>query len=155
MQDRYLREENIRLNMQARDWEDAVRQSGKLLVEAGYAGEEYVEAIIEMVKKDGPYIVISQGLALPHARPEEGARKEGISIITLKEPVYFGHPDNDPVDVLVAFTGSDGDSHLEMLQDLAGFLNRKENLEFLRRAESSLEVIDYIKNNREKGVEAN
>ncbi len=150
MDERYLQEKNIRIKQEANDWEDAVRKSGQLLVDSGCAGEEYIEAIIEMVKRDGPYIVISPGLALPHARPEEGARREGISIVTLQEPVEFGHPENDPVDILVAFTGSDGDSHLEMLQALAGFLNQKENLEFLRQANSPREVIDYIKN-REKG----
>ena len=49
----------------------------------------YVEGIIKAVKELGPYIIISDGLAMPHTRPEDGALDIGCSLITLKEPVLF------------------------------------------------------------------
>ncbi len=152
MREQYLQSRNIRLKEEARDWKDAVRKAGRLLVDTGYAREEYIDAIIEAVEKDGPYIVISRGLALPHARPEKGARREGLSIITLKTPVEFGHPQNDPVDVVIAFCGSNDNSHVQMMQQLADFLNQEKNLQFLRRAGSPEEVINYIKSQEKGGV---
>ena len=68
-----LNEKNVRLQVSASDWEDAIRIGGNLLVEQGCAKPSYIEGIIHAVKELGPYINITDGLAMPHTRPEEGA----------------------------------------------------------------------------------
>ena len=100
-----LNENNVQLQTEAKDWEEAVRIGAEMLVSQGCAEQSYVEGIISAIKELGPYIIVADGLAMPHTRPECGATGIGCSLITLKEPVYFdgdkeqrkpsGHSEND------------------------------------------------------------
>ena len=42
------------------------------MVDAGFTEPTYTEAMIDVVRDMGPYIVLAPGLAMPHARPEMG-----------------------------------------------------------------------------------
>ena len=103
----------------ADSWPAAIRAAGHGLVEQGAADEHYVERCVTQVQADGPYIVVAPGIALAHARPEDGARGLGVSVAVLAHPLSFGHPANDPVDVVFAFCSPDRDSHIGLLSALA------------------------------------
>lgn len=98
-----LSKKNIQLNAEVENWKEAIEVSAKPLLEQGAITENYVHAMIESVIKFGAYIVIGPGLALAHARPEEGANKLGLSVTTLKTPVNFGSKDNDPVKIIFVY----------------------------------------------------
>lgn len=87
----------IKLNIEATEWEDAVRKAAQPLLDAGKVKQSYVDDIIVGAKESGPYFVLAQHVALPHARPEAGALESAIGIATLKTPVEFGSEANDPV----------------------------------------------------------
>ncbi|QKW36120.1 PTS sugar transporter subunit IIA [Actinomadura sp. NAK00032] len=107
----------------AADWREAVRKAASALVDAGAAGEGYPDACVRVVEENGPYIVLTKGLALVHARPEEGGLAVGVGVTRLASPVEFGHPDNDPVDLLLAFCTPDPDAHVGVLAGLARALS--------------------------------
>ncbi|MES9543784.1 PTS sugar transporter subunit IIA [Actinomadura sp. NPDC000600] len=107
----------------ARDWREAVRAAASGLVAAGAAGEGYPRACVRVVEENGPYIVLTKGLALVHARPEEGGLAVGVGVTRLASPVEFGHPDNDPVDLLLAFCTPGPDAHVGTLSALARALS--------------------------------
>jgi PTS system ascorbate-specific IIA component len=130
----YLTAEQIRLQIAAPDWRAAVRSAGELLELAGVCEPRYVEAMIAAVERLGPYMVLAPGIALAHARPEDGVLKPGLSIVTLATPVAFGSPENDPVRLVIAFGGVDHTSHIGMLQELALFLMQESNQELLKSA---------------------
>ena len=46
--------------------------------------------MIDVVRDMGPYIVLAPGLAMPHARPEMGAKQVGAALVTLEKPIDFG-----------------------------------------------------------------
>jgi PTS system ascorbate-specific IIA component len=104
------------------------------MVEAGGCTPEYVSAMEEAVVTFGPYIVIAPGVAIPHARPERGALLQGTAVLTLAEPVVFGEPANDPVDLIIAFTAQDKTSHLSTLQTIVAVLGNEQALASLRAA---------------------
>jgi PTS system ascorbate-specific IIA component len=108
-----------RTRIAARTWQDAVHAAAHLLVEAGAADEVYEERCVELLREHGPYIVIVPGLAVVHARPEDGARRLALGAVTLRTPVRFGHPANDPVDVVLAFASPDREMHCALLARLA------------------------------------
>lgn len=116
-----LTDKNTVFKAEAADWEEAVRIAGGLLVEQGCAKPEYVEGIVQAVRKLGSYIVIAEGIAIPHTRPEEGALAIGCALVTLKEPVYF-EGDLSPVKVLISFSAIDSNSHIEILQMIVQFI---------------------------------
>lgn len=116
-------EKNVKLHVEAKNWEEAVRIGGQILVDNGYAKESYVEGIINSIKTYGPYVVISKGFAIPHTRPEDGALGIGFALITLKEPIYFDEND-DPVNVMICFSAIDSQTHLDILKMIVTFVEK-------------------------------
>ena len=53
----YLAKESIEFGYEAADWRDAVRQAGKLLLNAGAITESYIDAMINMVEAEGAYML--------------------------------------------------------------------------------------------------
>ena len=95
MESLVLNKDNVKLKVKASDWEEAVRIGAGMLVEQGCAKQSYVDGIIASVKELGPYIVIADGIAMPHTRPEQGAIGIGCSLITLDQPVKFDGDDSE------------------------------------------------------------
>ena len=137
-------ERAIAVGAEAGSWQAAVELSGGLLVESGVAEERYVPAMVRTVEELGPYVVIAPGVAIPHARPEDGAVKPGISLVILREPVEFGSEENDPVDLLFGFATTGSDAHVELIRALADFIGEQENLERLRRVRTEEEARDVL-----------
>lgn len=130
----------VEANVSVGDWRQAIRAAGKLLVKHGMTLPEYTDAMVKLVETKGPYIVLTQGLAMPHARPEDGAKKIGIGLLTLTEPIVFGHPQNDPVRVVAALSSVDSKSHLTLISYLAKILGSKDTLCSIIAAQSSQEI---------------
>ncbi|MGG5372663.1 BglG family transcription antiterminator [Enterococcus sp. AZ196] len=144
-----LTEELIALQYHAKDRDEAVRKSGELLVKSGLASENYIEGMIKNVEVNGTYIVIAPGIAMPHARPEEGALAVGFSIVTLKEPVVFGHPKNDPVTIVIGLCAVDHQTHLKALAELVEILSHEENVGSFLAATEPKEILAMIKGGEE------
>ncbi len=140
----YLKEDCIMLNYCANDWEDAVKCAGNILLKNGYVYEAYVQRMVDIVKEVGPYIVIDKGLALAHARPEDGAREMGLSLVTLKNPVEFGNEDNDPVKIVIGLSAMQADSHIELIAQLADLLIDEESVNKIASAQCAKEVIELL-----------
>ncbi|MCD6301193.1 MAG: PTS sugar transporter subunit IIA [Staphylothermus sp.] len=128
----------------AKDWKEAVKLAGKLLVEGKRVKETYVDAMIKTTEELGPYAVIAPGVAIPHARPEDGVIKPGFSIVVLKESVKFNSP-NDPVYIVIGFAATDKKSHLKALQILAKLLSNNEFLDNLKRCRTKENVKKLIR----------
>lgn len=139
-----LTQDVIEVNFDAPDRDSAVREAGRLLVEKGAATPEYVDAMIENVEVNGTYIVIAPGIAMPHARPEKGAREVGFSLLTLKHPVVFGHPRNDPVSLVVALCAIDHQTHLLALSELADIMADETKVKRIKEAITAQEVVNLI-----------
>lgn len=108
-----------RTKVAATDWQDAIRAALDPLVRSGCATPHYADRCVDLVREHGPYIVLAPGVALAHARPEDGASRLALCVITLVRPVPFGHPANDPVDVVFAFASPDTNAHMRLLAALA------------------------------------
>jgi mannitol operon transcriptional antiterminator len=132
------------VNLQVPNWEEAVRSAGRLLVKCGFAEERYIEGMLSLTKELGPYIVLAPGIAIPHARPEEGAIKVGFAAITLNPPVNFGNEYNDPVYLVIGFCSPSPEAHVEMLMRFARILGEENFLEKCKAACTSQELADVF-----------
>nr|WP_252894465.1 PTS sugar transporter subunit IIA [Veillonella denticariosi] len=111
------------------------------MVEAGFTEPSYTEAMVEVVREMGPYIVLAPGLAMPHARPENGAKQVGTALVTLEKPLDFGSPDNDPpVSVALFLCAPNKDEHIQLLTDIAMLFDDEEFLD----AAANFESIDDV-----------
>lgn len=134
----------IRLNIEADDWQTAIRKAAQPLVDHKKVKAAYVDEIINGVLEMGPYIVITKHVALPHARPEAGALESAICIATLKHPVKFGNKDNDPVKYLFCLSATDNIKHLNALAELAGLFEEKAFFDLLDQANTPEEIMEYL-----------
>jgi mannitol/fructose-specific phosphotransferase system IIA component (Ntr-type) len=139
-----LTRETIELQATAQDWREAVRIGGNLLVGVAAVTPEYVNAMIRFTEELGPYVVIAPGLAIPHARPEEGVIELGFSLVTLATPVAFGMPENDPVEVLFSFGAPDKEAHIEALREVATLCCDQDTFQAIRQAERIEEVLALL-----------
>ena len=137
------------------DWQTAVRIASKPLLEYGYIEESYVEAIISSVNEIGPYIVLAPKVAVPHASPDAGVHRLGISLLQLKEPVNFGLADDEDKNVQLIFVLAtvDSSAHLKALQQLALILDDDDIIESLIRAEIPEEILGLIEKVIQEGGE--
>lgn len=136
--------DSVAVGVEVGDWREAVMLSASLLAAAGVVEERYGPAMISTVEELGPYAVIGEGIAIPHARPEDGALGVGISVATLATPVEFGSEEYDPVDLVFGFATPDKDSHIDTIRDLVNFIKEAENLQALRRATSADEAFRVL-----------
>jgi mannitol/fructose-specific phosphotransferase system IIA component (Ntr-type) len=136
---------SVAVKAEADSWQAAVELSGALLVAAEVAEERYGPAMIRTVQELGPYAVVAPGVAIPHARPEDGVSKVGVSLVVLQNPVEFGSEENDPVDLLFGFASPDKDSHVDTIRDMVNFIQDSENLEALRAAETVDEALQILR----------
>ncbi|MGW9629748.1 PTS sugar transporter subunit IIA [Agromyces sp. NPDC055520] len=135
-----LPDEAIVLQAHADDWRAAVREAGRALVRSGATRSEYADRMIAVIEEFGAYVVIAPGLALAHARPGPDVRREGLAVVTLAEPVSFGHPHNDPVRVVVGLAVSNAEEHVASVAKLANAFNDSGIVGRMARAETAGEL---------------
>ena len=130
----------VTLGADAVDWRAAVREVGRALTRSGTARETYADRMIEVLEEFGAYIVIAPGLALAHARPGPDVLRSGLAVVTLAEPVAFGHPHNDPVRVVVGLAVSNAEEHVASVAGLANVFNERSAIDRLANATSVADV---------------
>jgi len=136
----------IQRNVVAHDWEEVVDCAGALLLDVGAVWPSYIEAMKDMIRLYGPYVVVAPGAALLHAGPEMGGKRLCMSLVTLRHPVPFGHPANDPVHVALAFSSIDHSTHVEAVGEAMALLSDRDTLRALGRAESAEHALRIIGN---------
>ncbi len=104
-----------------KDWKEALRVAAKPLLDAKNIESRYVDSIIENVNKNGPYIVLTDGVVMPHSRPEEGVIKQGMSLLKIKDGVDF-YQTEKKVYLFFTLAAKDSNSHQDAIADLADVL---------------------------------
>lgn len=123
---------------QMSSWEGAIKTAAQPLLEEGFIKPEYIDAMIENVNQNGAYMIIVPGFAMPHARPECGAIKTGMSVLHLEQPVVF--PDDQEVKVLLVLAAADSNVHLDAMADLAEVLIDDDKMEQLFKAKEVQQI---------------
>ena len=140
-----LSKERISTNEKAEDWYEVGKKVGDLLLKDDLVEDRYIDAMIKSLEENGPYIVMAKGVAIFHARPEDGVKETGMSLVTLDSPVEFGHKNNDPVKIAFAFGSINDEQHVEAMSQLMTVLMEDNSLEEIYNKDNSTEVFDYIK----------
>lgn len=126
---------NIQIVESAENWKDAIRISVNPLVEHGFVEPRYSDSIIANVLDMGPYFIVAPGVAMPHARPEQGVIKTQLGITLFRQPVHFEGKD-DETKLFVVLAAEDSDKHIDAMVMIAGALDDEEKIEKLCSAES-------------------
>lgn len=139
---------SIKLNQSASSWQEAIKIGTDMLIASGAIEPRYHDRIINCINEMGPYIILAPGLAMPHARPEDGVNRTAFALVTLEKPIYF-EGEEEGVDVFLTLAGSDSDQHMQGLMEITQVLDDPDSdtgvdLDKIRRCKTAEEVYAVI-----------
>ena len=132
---------NINMLESVSSWEESVRVAAKPLLEKEYITENYVNSMIGDIENLGFYIVLREGVAMPHSRPENGVNKTCMSLLKLEKPVSYGE---NLVYLVFVLASEDSEKHIEALTGFSELLQNDEDVEQLIKLTNIEEVTKII-----------
>ncbi|MEE3487204.1 MAG: PTS sugar transporter subunit IIA [Bulleidia sp.] len=130
---------------EAKDWKEAVRMSCEPLVADGTVVPGYADEIVACVEKNGPYIVLVPGVAMPHSTEDLGSgrvKRSSISFMKLQKPVHFDDPDPDKyADLFFTVCAKNPDEHMKNIQDLMNVLMNEDLLAELHQIKNEDDLV--------------
>lgn len=136
-----ISDEAIFINENFATPESAVEFIGNFFVAHHCATQEYAQAMLKVLEKYKTVIVLDDGIAMPHARPEQGALKNQLVFVQLEQSLDFGHSEFDPVRFLIGVVSTGTEQHIQLIQ-LIG--NLVENAIQHQQFSSKQEMKDFI-----------
>lgn len=136
-----LSAENIILNQALATKEEAIRLTGKILVDRGYVKPSYVEKMLEREEMTSTFM--GNFVAIPHGTDDAKHEviESGIAIIQVPEGVDFG--DGNIVKLIFGIAGK-GDEHLDILSNIAIVVSEEENVEEIVKASTKEDVLSFF-----------
>ena len=138
-----LKKENVKFIEGAEDWKEAILQSGNLLVSNRKVTSEYVKEMIELVEKHGPYIVIEEGIAMPHAGISENVLETGISLLVVKERVAL--PEGRNANIFLSFAAKNKNDNIDIMNDLFELITKHKFIDEVSKMKSYGQLEQYFK----------
>ncbi|GGC88914.1 BglG family transcription antiterminator [Enterococcus wangshanyuanii] len=140
-----LTEEMIQLTDKKMNWEEAITYAAAPLLKQEKITDHYIEAMIQKVKDYGAFIHIGKGIALPHARPEDGVKQLGMSLLKVSEPIELLDDPKHEITIFICLAAIDNEMHLKALASLTKILSNKDNLEKLLAATDQQTIMALLK----------
>ena len=137
--------DNIGIEKEALTWKESIRTASVPLIKNGKIEEKYVEAMINDIERMGFYVVITDKVAMPHSRPENGVNETSLSLLKLDKTVKYREYDVNLIFILAA---ENKDKHIEILKELSEFLDEDDEIEKIINAKT-IEEIEKIFKERE------
>lgn len=125
---KFIKHDLIQFNQKKIDWKEAINIVAEPLLKNNIIIPSYVDAMIKTVISMGDYIVIVPKVAMPHARPEEGANGVGISILKSDEAIYFNDNAEKEVFLVICLATNDNEKHLSLLQQISLLIDEEEKV---------------------------
>ncbi|MGX7116527.1 BglG family transcription antiterminator [Enterococcus termitis] len=139
---RLLPIEHIQIYQETLTFPQAIEVAAKPLVEGRFVETSYAKKIINNYDPAYPYFVIAPETAIPHAGPDDGVNKLGMSLLLLKKPVYFSN--ELPVRLIFMIAPKDKNSHINAVSSLYNFVNDKQHLKRLLSGNYERELKEYL-----------
>ena len=137
-----LKKENVKFIDEAENWKEAIFQSGDLLVSNKKVTSEYVQEMIELVEKHGPYIVLEEGIAMPHAGISENVLETGISLLVVNEKVSL--PEGRNANIFLSFAAKNKNDNIDIMNDLFELITKYEFINKVSKMKNYSELERYL-----------
>lgn len=118
-----LSSDRVRLQAQAADKAEAIRQAGTLLVESGCVAENYINGMLAREETMSTYL--GNGVAIPHGQYENrgDVHQTAISVLQIPQGVEW---DSEEMVYLVIGIAALSDEHMDVLANLAEVIENEE-----------------------------
>lgn len=132
--------ERVNIIKSVRDWKEAIKIASKPLLEDNSIEELYIENMIKSVEKYGPYIVLADRFALPHASSKEGVNKLAMSLLIVEDEVDLL---GKLVNIFMVLAAVDNTTHIRALASLSEMMYEEENVKLIINGDKS-SIIELI-----------
>lgn len=139
---RFLPIENIVILEDKIDWQTAVSICGNMLVNNGFVNESYAKNMITSFENYGSYMVIDDGIAIPHAKNDDNVFQTGIVLTLCRQPVLFN--DEKRITCFFAFCSVDHQEHLDALVAISNLVRETKFKEKISIFEDEKAVVSFI-----------
>lgn len=140
-----ITQDTYRYSDQELSWKEAIALAAQPLLEQGKIEDRYIDAMIGKVEEFGPFINLGKGIAIPHARPEEGVKEIGMSMLRLEHPVNLLDDPNHKIQLLICIAAVDNQTHLRALSHLTAILRESTNIQQLIGSTEFSDIADLLK----------
>ena len=141
--------DTVRLGATASDKQDAIRQAGELLVEAGCVAPAYVLGMLAREQTMSTYI--GNGVAIPHGQHENlgEVHRTGISVLQLPSGVEW---EPGELAYLVIGIAANADEHVGVLANLAEVIEDEDAAADLAQTTDPEQIVERLGRAREAEV---
>ena len=123
------------------NYEEAIKMSCDILEKNGVVESRYYDAIKAKIHEYGSYFCIAEGICMPHARPEDGALKEGVCVLKLNNSVDF---EGKLINVFFTLSAKDNESHIGLLRQIADVCMNKNKLNIIKNSKNKEEIMEVL-----------
>ena len=138
-----LNKNNVQFVNKVSDWKEAITKAGNILQKNGFIKQDYVEEMIKLIEKHGAYIIIEEGMAIPHAPISKNVLKTGISLLIIKEKVLF--PNGKGANIFLSFATINKTEHLGILNDLFELITKYNFIEKISKITEYEELEEFFR----------
>jgi mannitol PTS system EIIA component len=124
----------------ARSKDDAIREAGEILIDAGAVTPAYIDSMFERERSVSTYM--GNYLAIPHGTNEskDSIKKSALSVIRYEEPIDW---DGNEVRFALGIAGYQG-GHMDILSRIAIVFSDTDEVDKLLAAKSAEELFDLL-----------
>lgn len=134
------------------DWKKSIQLGVNYMCKNNFVEKIYGDKIIDLIDEYGPYMIIREGVIIPHSRIDNSVNKTGMFLLKLKNPVMF--PGNKMIDTLIFISAKEKNDHVKGLEDLLFLLDEKDLKKKIDIAKNQDELIKIFKEINEKEYKA-
>ncbi|MCU9808690.1 PTS sugar transporter subunit IIA [Paraclostridium sp. AKS46] len=123
------------------DYKEAIKITCDILQKRDSINDSYYEAILNKIEEFGSYFCIAPKIAMPHARPEDGALKTDLCLLKLNKPVDFLGKE---VSLFFTLSAVDSSSHLEIMKKVAKVCMDQNKLNTILNLNNEKEIMEVM-----------
>lgn len=98
------------------NWKDEIRRTADPLLKRGCIQQSYLDKMIALGEAHGPYFVISDDIAIAHARPQDGVIALGLRLTIYREGLTI--MEREGIRFLFVLSSPDQKRHLHILENI-------------------------------------
>lgn len=139
----FINENMIKVSGNAKNWKDAIREAGNILLDSNCIEKDYIQGMIEVVEEYGDYIMLVPGVLFPHAQSTGNVNKTGFAFVRYDEEIEFLN--NKKINFVIAFCSKDKKEHLNILNKIITEFEDRDLKNKIKNTNNSKKILEYFK----------
>lgn len=137
-----LDETKIKLSDGVESMEGCIREAGGILVENKACTPRYVESMLDNFRRFTSYIIVEDGIAIPHTNLKTESFRTDFAILVLRNYVHY---ENKRVKIFFTYSSINNTEHLSFLKEFYNLILNENLVSDLSCKKSAKEVVEYLR----------